>query len=143
MALTLLGCSISTSTGTLNLKAAPYNLEKDTRSEQAVSKRKLEASNPFVEGTYMVAAVRENIQERVNVYVKSTSDSLTYNAVKALTDALDQVLYTITFSHGGMSETWTCFSADYQIATQHEFQHDGLVLVRATVPRLPTVVKSP
>lgn len=135
--------SISTPTGPLSLDLFPYRLEKDTRSNQQVSLRRVEAKNPFVQGAYLVNAVKENVTETLNVYVKSTSDSATYNATKALTDALEQITYSISFNRNDYTETWTCFASEYQIATQHEFQHAGLVLVRASVVRLPSVVKVP
>ncbi len=143
MPLTGLSCTISAPGGAITLTSSPYRLEAETRREQGVTKRKSEATNPFVEGTYVVSSVRENVAEQVSVYVKAADDSATYNAVKRLTDALDQIVFTMTFAHGGMTETWTCFSADYTIGTQHEFQHAGLAVVRATVPRLPTVTKVP
>lgn len=141
MPLSSLGCSITAPGGNLTLTSAPYRLEKDTRQQQQVTKRKTEATNPFVEGSYTIAAVRENVMEMVNVYVQAATDAATYDAVKKLTDALDQVLYTMTFNRNNVTETWTCFSADYVVGSQHEFQHANLVVVRATIPRLPKITK--
>lgn len=126
--------------GTINLQTVgTYKLERSTRDNRQVTKRKIDATNPFVEGTYTVAAVKENVTENVSIYVYASSQAALRARIAAVTDCLDQIRYTLTYGVDGNIETWTCFSADYSIQSQQEFQHAYMALIRANVPRLPKV----
>lgn len=137
---TFSGSISSPAGGSINLQQAGiYKLEKTTRDNRQVSKRKIEATNPFVEGSYIVAAVKENVVENVSIYVYATSQAALRSRIAAITDCLDQIRYTIVYGVDGSNETWTCFAADYSIQSQQEFQHAYLALIKANVPRLPKV----
>lgn len=136
-------CTITGPAGTIQLhNPGTYKLEKTTRDNRQVTQRKIEATNPFVSGTFTVATVKENVVENVSIYVYAVSASLLRQRVEAVCDALDQTNYTIVFSTEESDETWTCMAADYAIQSSHELQHSYMALIKANVPRLPQVVFS-
>lgn len=137
---TFSGSISSPAGGTINLQQpGVYKFERSTRDNRQVTKRKIDATNPFVEGTYTIAAVKENVVENVSIYVYATNQADLKTRVAALMDCLDQIKYTIVYGVDGNNETWTCFSADYAVQSQQEYQHAYLALVKANVPRLPKV----
>lgn len=142
-ALLSLSCTITAPTGTLQLEQpGVYKLEKSTRDNRQVAHRKIEAANPFVGGSFVVHAVPENVTENVSVYVYANTALLLKDRVKALTDAFDQVSYTMTFRTENVTETWRCSVADYMIQSGHELQHNFMALIKASVPRNPKVTYS-
>lgn len=116
-----------------------YEIHKDTRSQQAVTWRKQEINSPYVEGTFTNEAVRENVVEPVAIYVRGESQFELMTRVKVITDALGQLNFDMEFTVGNAKETWHCFASEYTVETQQEFVHGLLAVVRASVPRLPTV----
>lgn len=124
----------------LNNRSAGYQLASETKATQNITWRKTEVSNPFVEGTYVTSALKENIVETVAVYCYGTTGAVLRQKVQDLIDAFSQITYTITWTLNGAQERWTCMPADLQIGTQKEFQHAKMALVTASVPRLPTAV---
>lgn len=136
-------CTITGPNGTIAIPlAGVYKFDKNTRENRQVSHRKIEVNNPFVEGAYMVHSVRENIIETIGIYVYATSSAQLRSRIDPLTDAFDQVRYTVTFKTDTATETWTCMTADYTIDSRHEFQHQYMALIKANVPRLPKVIYS-
>lgn len=119
-----------------------YEVHKDTRATQSVTFRKQEISSPYVEGTFTNEAVRENVTEPLVIYVYGDSAFELDARVSAVTDALEQLQYEIKAQIGNLEETWTCSTADYAVETSQEFIHATMALIRAQVPRLPTVVKA-
>jgi hypothetical protein len=126
--------------GTLTLdgtNADAYELHIDTKSEIAVSWRKQEASNEWVEGSFTTSAVRENVVETLAVWVNATTSALLEQRTVALVKFLGQLRYTVALTIDGVTHTWTCSPAEYTVSTKHEFQHARTALVTAKVPRLP------
>lgn len=138
-----INCTITAPSGTLDLnQEGVYKLEATAFGDRAVQQRKTTAKNPFVEGEFVVHSVKENITEVLAVYVYATTPLLLRQRVVALTDAFDQIQYSLVFRHGTTTSTYTCQTADYSIRQQHEYRHALLALVTAQVPRRPTVVYS-
>jgi hypothetical protein len=133
-------CTISTTSGPLNLMAGPYDLEASSFAESAVQWRKQEVENAWVEGTFLTGAVRGNVTETLAVWVEVATEAARLAAVKALTDALEQLSFTLTFGVDGQSTTWQCQASDYAVRTEQSFRFGRITLVRAEVPRLPTPV---
>lgn len=124
----------------LNNRSAGYALAADARRERSITWRKTEATNPFVEGSYVTSAVKENITEQVAVYVYGSTALQCRNRVEALIAAYSQIRYSMTWTLEGAEEVWACMPADVQIGTQKEYQFARMALVTATVPRHPTAV---
>lgn len=136
-------CTITAPSGTLDLNnPGVYKLHSEALGEKQVQHRKQVAKNPYVEGEYVVSSVRENVTEPVAVWVYGSTESLLRARITALTDAFDQIQYQLVFRHEDSTETWTCQTADYTITRGYELRHAKHALIRAQVPRRPTVVFS-
>lgn len=133
-------CTITAPGGTLDLEAAPYALERGAFEEAQVSWRKQEATSPWVEGTFITHAVRENITRPLNVWVSAATDAALETAISELTDALEQLSFTITFGVTGSTTTWRCQMADYSIRREQGHRVAKTALVSAQVPTKPTPV---
>lgn len=135
--------SIYAPSGWLDLEdpANGYEAHRDTRGTRAVSWRKREISSNYVEGTFVNDAVRENVIEALAIYVRGDDPFQLDERVTALTNALEQLHYLVRARTGNLLETWSCMVAEYTIETSMEMQHATMALVRASVPRLPTVTK--
>lgn len=139
-ALLSLSCVLAGPAGAIQLEQnGVYKLEKSTRNTRSVSHRKVEATNPFVEGSFTVSSVRENITEQVSIYVYATTTTELRTRINAVTAALDQIRYSLAFTTDGDTETWTCMAADYTVEASHEQQHAYMANIKATIPRLPKV----
>jgi hypothetical protein len=134
--------SIKAPSGWLSLEnpAGGYEAHKDARGEQATAWRRQEISSSYVEGTYTNEAVKENVTEALAVYVYGPTPYDLYTRIKVLTDAFSQIRYQITMRTGNLLETWDCSAADYTIQTPQEMINATIAVVRATVPRRPTIV---
>lgn len=129
---------IETPTGWLDLDdGIAYEFEATAFGERGVTWRKQEVTSPFIEGTFVTGAVRENVLEQVNVYVRGESHSQLAQRVKRLTDAFGQLSYRMMLRFDDVARYWDCQPADYTVVTQREFVHARMALVRAQVPRLP------
>lgn len=133
---------IATTTGWLDLDdpLAGYTVHGDSFATRTVSYRTRAVSNEFIEGSFAVTSVRENVNEVLAVRVSGNTTYEFRNRVQKLTDALEQLSYQIMMRIEDATEYWTCQPAGYAIETQREFYHARIGVVRATVPRLPAVI---
>lgn len=129
---------IETATGWLDLAdGALFDLEATTFDSQSVTWRKQEATSPWVEGSFVTSAVREDVTENLSVYVYGESRSEHMRMRKALTDALGQLTYRILVRVEETAVYWDCEPADYSITTSREFLHATMCVVKAQIPRKP------
>ena len=112
-------------------------LAKETFSEATIGKRKTEATNPYLEGSHTVAALREEVVETVAIYVYGTDHFATALKVRVITDAFDQMEYRIIFNVENAWTVWWCGSANYRIDTSQELLHAKMAKVTLEVPRHP------
>lgn len=134
--------TVTTATGLISLNTTPYRLSGETFGSASVTHRRTELKSPYLEGTYVVNSLRENIIETVSVWVGE--DGLTESeleaAVTALTEALDQVQFQAVKTKDGHSVLWNCYASDYTRVAQREYQHAGKVRVDVQLVRDPKVV---
>lgn len=134
--------TITSPSGLLVLEGnAGYELQSEAFGQRAVSHRKTEVSSPWIAGTFTVRSVRENISSPVNVWITEPDDYLRAGKVDALTDAFDQLIYTLTLITPVSRETWTCTTADYTLVENQAYRNAGMVLLQAQVPHLPHVLR--
>ena len=114
-----------------------YELHKESFGKRSYSHRKTEVESEWVAGTYTTRSVRANVNEDLAVWVAGATPFETRMRLDALLKGLDQLSYKIRFRNVDVQETWSCFPADYQLECSQELRLARLVLVRATVPRLP------
>jgi len=114
-----------------------YRLGKGSLEETSIQYRKDEVTNAFIEGSFVLNALKQNTIETLVVYVlgETTSD-VQYN-VKVLTDALSQSSFWVKMIIEDSSSVWRCYAADYVINTPVEFLHARRATVKAMIPRDP------
>lgn len=124
----------------VDLNADPYQLTDDTMMDVAVQWRRQEIQSPFVSGSFLVSALRENSTVTVGVYVRGESHLALDNYLDKLMEAFSQFSYKMYFAVGDWDffEVWTCMPADFTVNTTREFRHARMATLRAEVPRLPT-----
>jgi hypothetical protein len=128
---------VSTPTGPLSLNEWPYELAGDTFNTVSVTHRKQEAVNPFIEGTYTINSLRENILQALSVYVRGNTHKEFQDATKALCAAFDQSTFEVRRVIEDATEEWQCFSSDYTITLQREFLHAKMAKVDIQVVAHP------
>ena len=139
-----LSCVISTVLGPLQLEdeAHGYWLHKESFGTRNISYRKIEVAGDFTEGTDVDRALRGNVLEALGVYVAGATTYQFATRLKALTDALEQLQFTLTRIVGDAQEVWTCVASDYTVETSQELMVARLGIVHAQVGRHPSVVLS-
>jgi hypothetical protein len=112
-------------------------LAKETFSEASVTKRKTEATNPYLEGTHTVSALREEVLETVAIYVYGADHFATALKTRVVTDAFDQNEYRIIIGTENAWRVWWCGSANYRIDSSQELLHARMCKITIEVPRHP------
>ncbi len=139
MAMAVLPVSVLVSTpdGNLELNADGYQLAGESFSSISVSHRKQEVVNPFVEGTYVVNSLRENITTPISVWVRGATHTEMAARLETLIAAFDQSMFTARVTVDGWVQTWQCFSSDYSVGLQREYMHAVMALVDVQLNRHP------
>lgn len=114
---------ISTPEGPLSVNEGIFELAADTFGTVSVTHRRSEATNPFIEGSYTVNSLRENMAVPLNVYVRGKDHAEFQAGIKQLAAAFDQSTFEVQRVVEGVVETWQCFASDYSINLQREFLH--------------------
>lgn len=133
--------SIQTQLGWVDLEdiANGYELGKESFTEQGVSWRKQTVSSDWLEGTFVNHGVRENVVEKLSVYVTGATPYEMAVRMKVITDALGQTRFGLKFTFDDLQETWSCTMSDYTISSTQELRFSKLALVQASISRLPSV----
>jgi hypothetical protein len=135
----IIKCRVTTPGGWLDLMAEPYRLSAEAFVESSLTWRKQEASNPFIDGTWVVNATRENITSLVDVYVRGESTKVTAEAIKALKDTFSQLNYGIELTIDDVVYFYRCYVADFSVKTPREFRFSTMAQFSAQVPHDPNV----
>lgn len=138
----VVSCEIETPLGPLQLEdpEGGYELHKESFSTRAVSKRNIEVTGDWTEGSDIDRSLRNNVTETLSVWVGGATQWEFQSRVNALTAALDQLAYSVTRVIGDAQEVWDCRPAEYTIETQQEYYVATTGLVKAQVPHKPAVV---
>lgn len=131
---------ISTPYGWLYLgQGTQYRLGAGSFENQQTTFRRSEVQSPYVEGTFVINALRENVTESLDVIVEERPNLGTADAVRALGAALSQVRYAVQVQIRRDIWTWQAYAADHTVQTKREFVHARLAQVQAEIPRDPNV----
>jgi hypothetical protein len=134
----LVRARVSSPAGWININDhINYELSGETRGSRQVGHRKQEVTSPYINGSFVVNAVSDNIDEQVAVWVFGDSHYTMLQKVQALETAFTQLSYAIEWVIEDHAEIWDCQLADYTVNTQREFLHAKQALFTATVPRQP------
>ena len=142
MTLGYFACEISNGPGvwvdlndSLNYKVAGG----ETRDGRAVQWRRIVATNPVMEGEYLVHAVKEKVIETVNLYVLSDSQVELATNISTLENLFSQFSYQLKFTFDSSVEIWDCWAADYVLSRSAVWTHSKMAMFSAQVPRFPDV----
>ena len=138
-----ISCRLTTPNGWLEVNGGKYRLSADAFNSSATTWRRREASNPFVEGTWTVSAVRENISEQLSVWVRGDTPEQTSACVQELLDALAQRNFGIEVAFDSVTRFYTCFVADAQVSMTGPMRVARMAQVTAEVPRHPVYTETP
>lgn len=116
-----------------------YYVAPDDFGEHAQTQRRITASSPFYEGTYLIHSVRENVTEQFTIHILGASQNDVTENILALEELVTQPSFKIRMILGNHAETWSCQSADYSISRGHVYMHSTRAAMRVSVPRLPEV----
>lgn len=125
----------------LDDEANGYELHKESFNSQQVQARKVDAEGDWVEGTYTVRAVRGNVMENVAVWIEGDDPYQLAVRIQAFTDGLEQLQFRFRHTIGNLREEWVCMWSEYRIETEQAMQFATIALVRATIPRLPSITR--
>lgn len=128
---------VSTSAGILSLNNDPYRLAGESFATESVTHRRTEVTNPHVEGTYIVNALRDNITTPVSVWVTTATRAELIPAVRLLCAAFDQVSFTSQLVIDGYAQFWNCYASDYTVTTSRELMHATRARVDVELVRDP------
>lgn len=133
-------CLVNTPEGWLNLNdGVVFTLAAGTIESSSTTHRRQELTNPFLEGSYVVNALRENVTEAISVYVRGETHGDMREALEVLKSAFDQVSFDMVIAQGGATQTWHCYASDYEVNTRREFLYATMAQVSISVVRAPEV----
>ena len=115
-----------------------YRVNKGTFENSAVTFRRDEVTNAFVEGKFSVNALRDNVTETLAIYVYGETTSALKTAIDALTSAASQINFYTRVTLDGSQRLWECWASDYTVNVTNEFFHNRQALVTIQLQRLPS-----
>lgn len=117
-----------------------FRLEAEALNEVRRSSRRQEVTNAYVNGTFLIHSVIDNVTENVSALVYGTDHLVLEAALQAAIQAFEQPSYRVYCEIDGLCQVWTCFAAsEITVSTQKEFRHSRLAKITFQVPRLPDV----
>ena len=126
---------------------AKYLVSADSLGQSSVSFRRTEVKSPYVEGSFLVHAVKDMVSENLTVFVNGfngtdqTQHDLREN-IAALIEPFTQNYFNLKYTFGNSEIIWSCQSADYSVQQSREYVHKMMVPVRLTFARYPTETRS-
>ena len=115
-----------------------YRVAKDSFNSTAVTFRRDEVTNAFVEGKFLVNALRENVTENVVIYAYGNDIGLLKTAIDDVTDAVTQVNFNVRLTLGNSVRLWECFASDYTVGLTTEHLHNNQATITIQLHRLPS-----
>lgn len=137
-----ISCRVSVPEGWLEINDGhKYSLTAESLVATQRTWRRQEVSSPFVDGTFTVNAVLENISLPVSLYVYGADHGDMVRNLEAVTAAFEQFDYILAIRRGEHAEVWRCQLSDSSIDTRREFQHARMAMVTFPVPCYPRKVE--
>lgn len=119
-----------------------YTLASDALSDYNVQWRKKEVQSPYLPGTWVVQAVKDNVVENLVLWVRGSDHYEMTTKLRKVTDALDQLYYAIWWKVDTDEYAWHCQVADYQVSSDRDLRHASICKLTAKVPRYPEIEHS-
>jgi hypothetical protein len=115
-----------------------YRINKASFENSAVTFRRDEVTNAFIEGKFLVNALRDNVTETLAIYAYGATSAAVKSAVDTVTDAISQVNFMVRITLDNSQKIWECFSSDYTINMPKEFLVNKQALITVQLQRLPS-----
>ena len=121
----------------VELNVAPYRVGDGSFEESAVAFRRQTVTSPFLEGEFVVTALRGNVNESLNVWVKESDAFALQMSLKTLKAAFGQPQFTLERTVENVKTTFYCYASDYAVTTQRPLLHANMAQFKATRVREP------
>jgi hypothetical protein len=82
-------------------------------AEESVTHRRAEDTNPFLEGAYLINALRGNVTRPLNVYVEGQTHYDMEENLDRLKALVEQRQYQLARTVENAGRLFTCFASDY------------------------------
>jgi hypothetical protein len=115
-----------------------YRINKSTFEESAITFRRDEVTNAFVEGKFLVNALRDNVTEALEIYAYGATTPALKTAIDTVTALVSQIVFRVRVTLDGSQRLWECFASDYTVNVTNEFFHNRQALIKIQLQRLPT-----
>ena len=116
-----------------------FYMSSEDFGDKAQVLRRITATSPFFDGTYLIHSTRENVQEMLTIGILGGSQNQVTENLLLLEELVSQPSFRIRLTMGDHQETWLCQSADYTIQRGHINMHNTRAMMRISVPRMPQV----
>lgn len=116
-----------------------FYMSTEDFGDKAQVLRRITAASPYYEGTYLIHAVRENVQEMLTIGILGSSQNQVTENILLLEELVSQPSFRLRLTMGDHAETWLCQQADYTIQRGHINMHNTRAQMKLAVPRLPAV----
>lgn len=114
-----------------------YKVGKGTLENSAVTFRRDEVTNSFIEGKFTVNALRENITEAIVIYAYGNTIAGLKTSVDALTSILGQTSFQARVTLENSQRLWRCWASDYTVNITNELYHNRQAIINIQLQRLP------
>jgi hypothetical protein len=115
-----------------------YRVNKSTFEESSVTLRRDEVTNAFIEGKFLVNALRENVTEKIDIYAFGATTPALKTAIDAVTALINQIQFNVRVTLDGSQRLWSCFASDYSVNVPSEFFMNRQALIKIQLQRLPS-----
>lgn len=115
-----------------------YRVNSATFENSAVTFRRDEVTNAFVEGKFLVNALRDNITENLVIYVYGDTIASLKTKIDALTTAVSQVNFNVRVTLENSQRLWQCWASDYTVNITNPMYHNRQAMVTIQLHRLPS-----
>ena len=107
---------------------------------EAVSWRRAEDTNPFLEGTYLINALRNNVTRPLNVYVEGQTQFDLNDNLDNLKGYLSQRQFQLVRTIDNSARLFTCFASDYAIQSDRPLMFARKALLKCQLVTHPVDV---
>jgi hypothetical protein len=114
-----------------------FSVADGSFAEESVTWRKAEDTNVFLEGAYLVNAVRQNITRPLNVYVTGQTHFDMNDALDKLKGWVGQRQFQLVRTIENSGRLYTCFASDYSTSSDRPLLFARLALLKVQLSTHP------
>ena len=114
-----------------------FTVAEGSFTGEAVTWRRKEDKPEFLEGSYLISALRENVMRPLNVYITGGSQYDTMVARHKMEELFSQRSFQMVRTVENASVLWQCQTSDWTMESDRPLLHAKKVLMRIQVPCHP------